>query len=138
MRQIKLETSVVRMLSIGFALAVGSGAPWVCGLGNPGSGRALAQEAEWIWSAEQRKDHIPQRSACHFRKEFMARNPQGGQIEIRADDSYELWVNGRRVGQRDGSTSLDRYDIGRYLQRGRNVVAVAVLNRRGSTSPGGS
>ncbi|MDP6444976.1 MAG: HEAT repeat domain-containing protein [Pirellulaceae bacterium] len=92
------------------------------------------QEAEWIWSPEHEKEAVPTRIACHFRKTFVLRAPDEGQIIIAADDLYQVYVNGRRVGTGQSSRELDEYDISRFLTRGRNTVAVRVENRRGSTA----
>ena len=56
-----------------------------------------AEEAQWIWSPEHAKDQVPQVS-CYFRKVFTTENPMRVQATIAADDEYELYVNGRRVG----------------------------------------
>src|SRR5690606_30221193 len=72
--------------------------------------------------------------ACHFRKVFELTDPVEGRITIGADDSYELYVNGRLVGRGTSSKKLDDYDITRFLDRGTNTIAVKVVNQRGSTA----
>lgn len=95
---------------------------------------ASAQDAQWIWTAEHKKDAIPQ-TACHFRKSFtLASVPESGQIIIAADDIYELYVNGRRVGEGEVPKRLDRIDISEYLVKGKNLVAVKVTNKSGPTA----
>lgn len=92
-----------------------------------------AQEAQWIWTPEQAKDQIPVGS-CHFRKMFTLRSPESGSITIAADDTYELRVNGRSVGTGGGWKKLVEYDIGRFLTRGKNIIAIKVTNTRGNTA----
>ncbi len=95
---------------------------------------ACAQEAHWIWSPEHAKDAVPQ-GACHFRKTIEGPEPESGRIEITADDSYELYVNGRLVGRGNSSKKLDEHDISRFLSRsGSNTIAVKVTNERGPTA----
>lgn len=94
---------------------------------------ASAQEAEWIWTPKHSKDRVPQVS-CHFRKSFTMRSPEEGQITITADDQYELYVNGRRVGRGRSTRQMQEYDVTRALVRGRNTLAIRVTNRRGSTA----
>ena len=45
-------------------------------------------------------------------------------VTITADDQYELYVTGRRVGQGASIRQMEKYDITRLLGRGRNVIAV--------------
>ncbi len=94
---------------------------------------ATGQEAQWIWSPEHRPNSVPI-GACHFRKVFELTDPVEGRITIGADDSYELYVNGRLVGRGTSSKKLDDYDITRFLDRGTNTIAVKVVNQRGSTA----
>jgi putative heme-binding domain-containing protein len=93
---------------------------------------AQAQEAEWIWSPDQAKNEVPE-GTVYFRKSFQLTAPTAGQITIAADDLYEIFVNGRRIGAGELAKNLDEYEISRYLQRGRNTVAVKVTNRSGNT-----
>lgn len=93
---------------------------------------ARAQEAEWIWTPEQKKESVPE-GTVYFRKSFQLTAPTAGQITIAADDLYEVFVNGRRIGAGELAKNLDEYDITRYLQRGRNTVAIKVTNRSGNT-----
>jgi putative heme-binding domain-containing protein len=95
---------------------------------------ASGQEARWIWTPEHAKEGVPTGEACHFRKALNLRNPESGQIAITADDQYELYVNGRRVGVGEATRKLDEYDISRQLIRGANIIAVKVINRSGSTA----
>jgi len=91
------------------------------------------QTAQWIWSPDHPPHGVPQTS-CHFRKAFQVPSVRQGTIEIAADDRYELFVNGRRVGSGSSSSELTRHDISRFLTRGRNLVAVRVQNTDGSTA----
>lgn len=98
------------------------------------AGGAAGQEAQWIWSADHAKEAIPVGEACHFRRAINLRSPEGGQIAIAADDQYELYVNGRRIGAGEATKKLDEYDISRFLTRGVNIVAVRVQNNTGNTA----
>ncbi len=86
---------------------------------------------EWIWTPQHAAGNVPQ-DACHFRKTIeLATAPAQGFVEIAADDVYELFVNGRRIATGSTQTSLDRYNVSKYLRGGTNVVAVKVTNRNG-------
>ena len=62
--------------------------------------------------------------AAFFRKVFFIKQPVYGQIDIAADERYELYVNGRRVAAGGNWRVLDRHDIKPLLVAGRNVVAI--------------
>ena len=92
-----------------------------------------SEEAEWIWTPQHAKEEVP-RGSCYFRKSFTLRAPERVQLTIAADDEYELYVNGRKVGVGQAYRELDEYDITPVVDRGRNTIAVKVTNRRGSTA----
>src|SRR5689334_10407543 len=93
-----------------------------------------AQEAEWIWSPEHAKEGVRTGEACHFRKTVNLRAPEAGQVVIAADDQYELYINGRRIGAGEATKKLDEYDVSKFLGRGSNVIAVRVQNTTGKTA----
>ena len=88
-----------------------------------------AAEAQWIWTPAHTKDAAPERTDCHFRKTFNLKEPEAAQLAIAADDQYELFVNGKRVGTGESTKKLDEFDISKILVRGPNVVAVRVTNK---------
>jgi len=95
---------------------------------------AIGQDAYWIWSAEHGKGEVPQGAACYFRKQIEGPEPEAGKITIVADDAYELFINGRFVGRGTGPRP-DQYDITGFLSAsGTNLIAVRVINQRGSTA----
>ncbi|HZZ74243.1 MAG TPA: HEAT repeat domain-containing protein [Pirellulales bacterium] len=83
----------------------------------------VAQEAQWIWSSAAEKDKVPAET-CYFRKTFEMGRPEEGEVEITADDSYELFVNGRSVGTGNNWRQIDVVNITKYLTQGRNLIAV--------------
>lgn len=85
-------------------------------------------EAQWIWTPEQADEEVPA-GVVFFRKSFGLGAPESGQVQITADDAYELFVNGRSVGRGEDWRTMSTFDIQRYLTNGRNVVAVRVENR---------
>jgi putative membrane-bound dehydrogenase-like protein len=92
------------------------------------------EPAQWIWSPGA-PSQDGSSNACHFRKAFQVPAVRQGMISIGASDRYELYVNGRRVGSGESSDGLDRYEISRFLTRGRNLVAIRVESTD-STSAG--
>ncbi len=104
----------------------------VCALFPTGS---LADEAQWIWaSGTLADDKLGVNEVCFFRKPINLKVPSEGRIEITADDTYELYVNGQRVGSGGSSRQMDEYDISDRLEIGRNMIAVRVKNTTGDTA----
>lgn len=86
-----------------------------------------AQEAKWIWSPE-----FPRGQAtagdCYFRKVIQLTSIEQASVTITADDRYDLYVNGRMIGQGRSVRQMEQYEITRFLTRGRNVIGVRVSN----------
>src|SRR5690606_32047706 len=93
-----------------------------------------ASEAQWIWATGAENGSIPEGESCFFRKVINLRVEAIGQIEIAADDTYELFVNGKPVGSGKSSRGLDEYNITEHLIVGRNLVAVRARNTAGNTA----
>lgn len=88
---------------------------------------SLAKEAEWIWSPEHPRGAAPA-GDCFFRKTFQATKIEQASITITADDRYELWINGRRIGSGQSIRQMENYDLSRLILPGKNVIAVRVTN----------
>lgn len=91
-----------------------------------GGSIASASEAQWIWSPGQEGD-IPSGS-CYFRKTIQTEQPERAEIQITADDAYELYVNGRKVGEGKNWKVMNTHDVTAFLAAGRNTIAVKVTN----------
>src|SRR5688572_31956715 len=87
-----------------------------------------AEEAEWIWSKDHKKDAVPANATCHFRRTFTLKAPESASVTIAADVAYELYVNGQKMGSGAGTKKLVEHDISKSLARGLNVVAIKVTN----------
>jgi putative heme-binding domain-containing protein len=95
----------------------------------PRSARANDGEAHWIWSPAQTKNEIPV-GECYFRKSFdLAGAAEGAEIQITADNEFELTVNGQPVAKGVDWRQLQVHEITNLLRKGRNTVAVRVLNK---------
>jgi len=94
---------------------------------------AAAERPQWIWSPDQESGSVPQ-GTCYFRKAFALEAPTGGDLKIAADDEYEAYLNGRRIGTGSATETLDQYDVGNFLRSGANLLAVRVNNTQGATA----
>ena len=64
----------------------------------------------------------------------LADNPQKAFVNINADNSVRLWVNGSKVKpglHANTWANVDLHTIGSYLQKGENLLAVEVTNNPG-------
>lgn len=93
-----------------------------------------AAEPQWIWST---KDAATKGEAgsVYFRKTFTLEEPQSGSVEITADNSFELFLNGRRVGTGDSWNKRYQFNLTPLLLPGRNVIGIAASN--GGPDPAG-
>lgn len=95
---------------------------------------SAAQDAKWIWSPDQTAGKVPA-GACYFRKSFtLTAAPETAKLSIAADDAYELHVNGRNIASGGGHRRLTEHDLTKHLARGRNVIAIRVVNSQGNTA----
>lgn len=93
---------------------------------------AIFQEAQWIWPDSLNWDLYN----CYalFRKTFALKSrPSKAPFFITADQSYQLYVNGRYVcrGPARGfqrSWPYDEVDLEQWLIKGKNVIAVRAFN----------
>ncbi|MFN0020035.1 MAG: GDSL-type esterase/lipase family protein [Pirellulaceae bacterium] len=93
-----------------------------------------AAEPQWIWSAKNAATKADQGSA-YFRKVFTLDEPESGSAEITADNAFELFLNGRRVGTGDSWNKRYKFNLTPLLLPGRNVLAIAANN--GGPDPAG-
>jgi putative heme-binding domain-containing protein len=106
----------------------------VCLLTNTVRGQDLIENvtnelgsAEWIWSPAHTKNEIPV-GECFFRKTFEVTDPEIGEVQITADNEFELFINGKSVGKGNDWRQLNVFEISSHLVRGRNCVSICVRN----------
>ena len=97
-------------------------------------GSLLDPVPQWIWSPNHNAGHVPQAS-CHFRRTIrLDGGVRSAQLAIAADDRFELFLNGKRVGEGTSDQGIVSFEVGDRLRKGANVVAVRVSNRKGVTA----
>lgn len=93
---------------------------------------ASAEEAQWIWQTNTTIDQgVPVGEQTYFRKTINLRKLGKAEVEITADDEFELFINGQSVGGGDNRDEMVTFEVGDLLQIGRNVIAVRVQNNQG-------
>jgi len=111
------------------ALLLLTASVWAADIGKPPD----LSKAAWIWwSKGAFGDGGPM---AFFRREFMlSAKPVEATIALTADNGYELYVNGHRVGGKLGWSSwknVERFRIEPHLNAGANVVAIKAENLAG-------
>ncbi len=100
---------------------------------NPDIQVAAAPKADWIWTAGVPANQVP-RGSAYFRKSIQFSALEQAQLQIGANDAYEVFVNGRRVGSDNVSENLKTIDITSFVRPGNNVFAVRAENTQGTTA----
>ena len=90
-------------------------------------------EAQWIWSPTQAEGPVP-KGAVFFRKWFPSSLPELAFLQITCDDKYEVYVNGRHVGEGKDWRKMQTFDIMPFLIEGKNLIAVKAENTDGETA----
>lgn len=70
--------------------------------------------AEWIWSPAHTRNEVPV-GECYFRKTFEVSEPDVGEVQITADNEFELFVNGQSVGAGNDWRQLGVFEISQHL-----------------------
>lgn len=97
-------------------------------------------QARWIWHAEGQPAAAAPVGRRWFRREFTLSAGQevvSARACFTADNSFELWLNGDRVGAGDNFRRLEMFDVGALLRPGTNVLAVLAGNGGAAPNPAG-
>jgi hypothetical protein len=96
--------------------------------------------ARWIWRREGNPAQSAPPGPRYFRKVLTleAGSPvASATLVMTADNSFECWVNGRRVGAGDTFTRSYAMNLTSLLRPGPNLLAVAAVNATQAPNPAG-
>jgi len=96
--------------------------------------------ANWIWFPEGNLASAAPVATRYFRRTVvLPEKPtvESASITMTADNGFELWVNGSRVGGGSNFKRLETVDISLQLRPGTNLIAVAAQNAGDSPNPAG-
>ena len=85
-------------------------------------------EREWIWHADSQSES--RKGDAYFRRVMELPDIEKAFIEFEADDSCEVFVNGRRVGTSKAARTIERVDISTAVRAGKNIIAIRATNRQ--------
>jgi hypothetical protein len=112
---------------------------WLTGDSTNGTRLAPADEADSaaVDSIAPGGTPPPPRPLGYFRKNFViAGLPVSGQIQLLADDSFNLFVNGEYIAEfnlpPNGKPAAQIKDLSNYLRSGENAIALEVRDTDGS------
>ncbi|MFA6174119.1 MAG: glycosyl hydrolase [Kiritimatiellales bacterium] len=101
------------------------------------TGKALSG-AKWIWFNEGHPGVSALPGACYFRRTVKVDGDvESARLVMTADNNFEVWVNGKRIGSGDKWESGCVMSIGAQLKPGENIIAVEADNTTGDPSPAG-
>ncbi|HOX37694.1 MAG TPA: family 78 glycoside hydrolase catalytic domain [Candidatus Brocadiia bacterium] len=106
-------------------------AQWIAA---PADGDAARNEpwerGEWIWD----KDGFKNDSAVYLRRAFNIESiakVKSCELRCTADNVFEAFVNGKKAGDGTEWSKMFSFDCAKFLQAGRNVIAVKARNTEG-------
>ncbi len=88
----------------------------------------------WIWVPVHKANEVPKGVAGYFRKSFDVEYPTTAILEVAADDSFEVTLNAKRVGNGDQWRHFTRFNVTPLIVEGPNALAIKVVNRHGKTA----
>jgi hypothetical protein len=98
--------------------------------------RGTAVSPKWIWNDPDAANKA-RAGSLYLRREFtLPALPTEAAVVVMCDNTFQLQVNGQRVGEGDVHTRSYVFDIRSRLKQGRNFIAVKAVNRLpGNTDP---
>ncbi|HKB41514.1 MAG TPA: HEAT repeat domain-containing protein [Gemmataceae bacterium] len=115
-------------------LTVGAVALWWHLGGNPARAQQL-RGVQWIWFDEGDPLSEAPIATRYFRRNFTIDRDtprfSAAELEITADNSFTVWLNGTRVGSGDRWEQIYRFDVRKLVRSGKNVLAVEAHNDGG-------
>ncbi len=101
-------------------------------------GAGKFQDAKWIWSNEGNPAIAAPPGKRYFRRRIVLDSPiASARLILTADNSFECWLNGRRVGSGDNFNHAYSFDVAPLLHPGTNLVTVEAVNATESPNPAG-
>jgi putative heme-binding domain-containing protein len=97
---------------------------------------AESTEVQWVWFDEGDPLQEAPAETRYFRRVFTIDRPvqkvvDEAQLEITADNSFVVWVNGTKVGSGNEWKNIFRFDTKKLMRNGPNVIAVEANNEGG-------
>jgi len=98
------------------------------------------ERARWIWYPEGNPAAAAAPGSRYFRRDFSipsGKSIRGARLQITADNSCRVWLNGHPAGQADNFHVASTSDVTDLLTPGDNLLAVDAANGGDSPNPAG-
>ncbi|HEY3964447.1 MAG TPA: DUF1549 domain-containing protein [Planctomycetaceae bacterium] len=103
----------------------------------PADDRPPLLNAKWIWSRADARQSAPPQTILLRRVWSLETKPTRAIATVTADNSCELFVNGKSVGKSDNWNVPFQVDVADALIAGKNVIAVKATNGGAAPNPAG-
>src|SRR5262249_7504364 len=117
--------------AIAEVFAAGSGA-------RPASDRQPLSEATWIWSRAEAREAAPAQTIYLLRVWSLSERPRRAVATFSADNSFELFINGKPAMKSDNWGAPVQADLAEFLVAGDNAIALKAVNGGSSPNPAGA
>jgi mono/diheme cytochrome c family protein len=104
---------------------------------SPAGERRLLAQAHWVWSRRDARQAAPPQTIFLRRVWPLEARPARAIATFTADNSCELFVNGKSVGKLDNWAMPFQVDVADALIAGKNVLAIKAANGGSSPNPAG-
>jgi hypothetical protein len=104
----------------------------------PVAGRPPLTKANWLWSSPQAREGVPPQTIYLRRQWSLDARPARGLATITADNSFELFINGKSVGKSDNWNTPLQLDVTDALAAGKNIIGLKAANGGTSPNPAGA
>ncbi len=96
--------------------------------------------ASWIWRAGENARNGAPAATRYFRREFAVpedREPASATCAVAADNSFTMFLNGRKVGTGSNFKEATPADLSQQIRKGVNVIAIEAKNEGDAANPAG-
>ena len=87
-------------------------------------------DAQWMWFDEGDPHASAPAGKVWFVREIKISDPSTCQLRLAVDDSFVLWVNGKKIGEGVSGKS-HRFNLNGIVEEGPNVFAIEATNKEG-------
>src|SRR5438552_1213958 len=88
--------------------------------------------ASWVWDEADANKITQNNEPRYLRCAFdLAAKPSAAELWITVDNVYIAYVNGQKVGEDAEWATVEKYDVGKHLVVGKNVLAIKATNQGG-------
>ena len=97
----------------------------------------VLDDVDWIWCIEKSSNRAiapeldTELGKCFFRREFEIHDHsqlRSARLSLTADDSFQLYVNGKLIARNDQWEKVKTIDLLPYLNDGKNCIAIEAEN----------